>query len=151
MAMVHSKQKPLANYFNISVIVWKRKKQGDGMQPKTQMRIGLWGAVLIVVYIIFRMISNMPLSLAKLAVFLFWLIMYGTYILSIIRKNLKTVKIVYYLYLTVVIILFCGYFVSSIVLFRKSGDYHSLKVDYVFLFCNMLIYGLEILFYVWEL
>ena len=69
------------------------------MKAKTQMGIGLWGAILMTVFGVFDYIYHLPSDftemLTELLNYLFTIVIFVFYIVSIVRKNLRTTKIAY--------------------------------------------------------
>ena len=99
------------------------------MKAKTQMGIGFWGVVLFLFYTCHLLI--MPLSLNEIFGWLFFSTFYVLYILSIIKKDLKSAKNVFYIWLIPALSILCMSVVFSII--------HGVNIEKFVIFLYFLI------------
>jgi hypothetical protein len=114
------------------------------MNTKTQMRIGLWGAVFIIGLGIHHFFSELPyLSYPDFLICVaFPMLLFVIYIFSILSKNLKMVKIIYrtWLYIAVIFVCFIAFTeIMTILGFIPHGIPYLMSDMILFLFALVLI------------
>jgi hypothetical protein len=87
------------------------------MKAKTQIRIGLWGAILLTAFGVFDCLYHLPSSFAEILYemfnYLFTIIILVFYIVSIVRKKLRTTIIAYRIWwISCVVLLWLSAYVS---------------------------------------
>ena len=111
------------------------------MKPKTQMRIGLWGAIAITVFGVYQFIHQPSLSVEGLGM-LTSLIIFAVYIFGIIRKKHKTVRGAYrFWWISMVVLLGIGFI--GLFLCANWGEWHkSLLMILVIFLCTGVPFGI---------
>lgn len=120
------------------------------MKPKTQMRIGLFGTIALIVFGICQFIqhlsSDSPVTLLSM---LFSIVLFSIYVFGILRKRLKVAQVVYRTWWVLGIISLSIVFIGILVAGKWSEGFASLLTVLIILACLGLPFGLITLL-LWE-
>jgi hypothetical protein len=121
------------------------------MKAKTQVIISLCGAMFLMGYFIFSIYYQWPLRLSKtwtMCIFIFPFIVLITYVINVIRKDLRTVKVIFGIWqIFAIVALFFGTIILGLLVI-SSGEvnYKGVYKGVPILFLNYAIpYGITTL------